>query len=68
MNVWPLRFRQISGGTLLLADDAGGFFRADERFLERYAQDHLTPILTFSNGTAVRSGSPTNFPSHRLHT
>lgn len=43
MNVWPLRFRK-SGDAYLFSDDAGGFFRADEEFLERYVSDDLTPL------------------------
>jgi len=41
MTVWPLRFRDVKGG-LLFADDAGGWFRADEEFLERYAIGQLS--------------------------
>lgn len=41
MTVWSLRFREF-GKDLLFADDAGGFFRSDEAFLERYALDRLT--------------------------
>ena len=43
MNVWPLKFRPQPDGHLLFADDAGGFFRADDRFLSRYAHGRLTP-------------------------
>ena len=39
-DVWPLRFRQ-QGEAILFADDAGGFFRSDEAFLERYASGRL---------------------------
>lgn len=42
MRVWPLKFRQ-HGDAILFADDAGGFFRSDEAFLERYIHDRLTP-------------------------
>lgn len=42
MSVWPLKFREFSNGEILFADDAGGFFRSDERFLERYVSDRLT--------------------------
>lgn len=41
MTVWPLRFREF-GDSLLFADDAGGFFRSDEAFLERYVHDRLS--------------------------
>jgi len=40
MKVWPLRFRETDGG-FLFADDAGGFFKAPEAFLDRYATDAL---------------------------
>lgn len=43
MNVWPLRFRK-SVSAYLFSDDAGGFFRADEAFLERYVSDELTHL------------------------
>lgn len=42
MSVWPLRFRKAGEG-YLFSDDAGGFFRADGGFLDRYASDELTP-------------------------
>ena len=42
MTVWPLKFRSRPDGALLFADDAGGFFKSDGRFLERYVTDKLT--------------------------
>ncbi|WP_217568772.1 His-Xaa-Ser system radical SAM maturase HxsB [Mesorhizobium sp. GbtcB19] len=42
MNIWPLRFRELSNGSTLFADDAGGFFRSGQGFLSRYATDDLT--------------------------
>jgi len=42
MRSWPLRFRETSD-RLLFTDDAGGWFRATEGFLERYAEDRLSP-------------------------
>lgn len=42
MNVWPLKFRELSNGSTLLTNDAGGFFSADLRFLDRYATDDLS--------------------------
>jgi His-Xaa-Ser system radical SAM maturase HxsB len=42
MNVWPLKFREISDGSTLFADDAGGFFKAGGYFLDRYATDNLS--------------------------
>lgn len=39
-EVWPLKFRE-SGGAILFADDAGGFFQSNEPFLERYASSTL---------------------------
>lgn len=42
MNVWPLRFRDISVDQLIFANDAGDFFAADHKFLDRYATDTLT--------------------------
>ncbi|HTM77706.1 MAG TPA: radical SAM protein, partial [Devosia sp.] len=45
--VWPLRFRDTTGGILFTAE-AGGWFVADPPFLERYATDRLTEVdLTF---------------------
>jgi His-Xaa-Ser system radical SAM maturase HxsB len=41
MTVWPLKFRQRDDA-ILFADDAGGFFRSDEAFLDRYATGRLT--------------------------
>lgn len=43
MNVWPLKFRELAGGDVLFADDAGGFFLSNPDFLERYAKDQLSP-------------------------
>jgi len=42
MKVWPLKFRPNADGAVLFADDAGGFFRSDEAFLDRYALGALT--------------------------
>ncbi|CDM60023.1 His-Xaa-Ser system radical SAM maturase HxsB (plasmid) [Rhizobium sp. T136] len=42
MTVMPLKFRKMSEGSLIFADDAGGFFQADQEFLRRYALGHLT--------------------------
>ena len=66
MNIWPLRFRQIGGGRLVFADDAGGFFGADESFLGRYAQGILSQAeLAFleSNGHAFREEADLSFTS-----
>jgi sulfatase maturation enzyme AslB (radical SAM superfamily) len=41
VTVWPLKFRENADG-LLFADDAGGFFKSDPRFLERYVSDKLS--------------------------
>lgn len=41
MTVFPLKFREFADGTLLFADDAGGFFKSDDRFLSRYAEGCL---------------------------
>jgi His-Xaa-Ser system radical SAM maturase HxsB len=35
MTLWPLRFRQ-SGNGFIFVDDAGGWFKSDGKFLERY--------------------------------
>lgn len=37
MKVWPLKFRELQGGSFVFADDAGGFFKAPQAFLDRYA-------------------------------
>ena len=42
MMVWPLRFRALADGRLFFADDAGGYFISDDRFLARYAGDALS--------------------------
>lgn len=42
MNVWPLKFRDMTDGLTLFADDAGGFFKAGDGFLDRYATDGLS--------------------------
>lgn len=41
MTVFPLKFRQAAVEGLLFADDAGGYFRSDQSFLERYAFGQL---------------------------
>ncbi|MFD9899694.1 His-Xaa-Ser system radical SAM maturase HxsB [Mesorhizobium sp. NPDC059054] len=41
MNVWPLKFRELADSRILFADDAGGFFKSDDNFLNRYAGDML---------------------------
>jgi len=42
MTVFPLKFRPDENGTVLFADDAGGYFRSDADFLDRYANDCLS--------------------------
>ncbi|MES0881799.1 His-Xaa-Ser system radical SAM maturase HxsB [Roseibium sp. SCP14] len=42
MNVWPLKFRERADGEFLFADDAGGFFKSDQSFLQRYVERVLT--------------------------
>lgn len=42
MNIWPLRFRK-AGESYLFSDDAGGFFRSNGDFLDRYVADELHP-------------------------
>ena len=42
MNIWPLKFRDLGQSGYLVADDAGGFFRSDSAFIDRYASDSLT--------------------------
>ncbi|MBA4800061.1 MAG: radical SAM protein, partial [Rhizobiales bacterium] len=41
MLVAPLKFRPGDDGNILFADDAGGYFKAGEDFLHRYANDRL---------------------------
>lgn len=41
-KIWPLKFRNTQSSALLFADDVGGFFTADELFLQRYAEDNLS--------------------------
>ncbi|MDO1583609.1 His-Xaa-Ser system radical SAM maturase HxsB [Rhizobium oryzicola] len=60
MNVVPLKFRPMADDGFLFCDDAGGFFKSDEGYLERYATDALTfedyRFLT-SNGHAFDEGN-----------
>jgi len=42
MNVVPLKFRPTRQDGFLFCDDAGGFFRSDEAYLERYVHNALT--------------------------
>ena len=42
MNVWPLKFRELPDGSMLFSDAAGGFFKADNGFLDRYVVDDLS--------------------------
>ncbi|UWQ19276.1 His-Xaa-Ser system radical SAM maturase HxsB [Jannaschia sp. M317] len=42
MTVWPLQFRNMADDQLLFTDDAGGFFSANNTFLDRYISDGLT--------------------------
>ncbi|WP_186421327.1 His-Xaa-Ser system radical SAM maturase HxsB [Bosea sp. CS1GBMeth4] len=42
MKIWPLRFRGGAADGYLFTDDAGGFFRADATFLDRYVSGGLT--------------------------
>lgn len=51
-SVWPLKFRETVDGSLLFADDAGGFFKADRQFLTRYA----TGQLSATDRTFLRDG------------
>jgi His-Xaa-Ser system radical SAM maturase HxsB len=41
MTVFPLKFTRLASD-YLFADDAGGYFRGDRNFLERYAGGNLT--------------------------
>ncbi|MHB0952506.1 MAG: His-Xaa-Ser system radical SAM maturase HxsB [Allorhizobium sp.] len=48
MTVFPLKFRKIYDYDILFADDAGGFFKSNLEFLERYAEGRLSEgDLTF---------------------
>lgn len=63
MKVWPLRFIEQRSGALLFADDAGGFFQSNERFLRRYAEGALSEAdrrFLSDNGQAYGAGE-----SHR---
>lgn len=42
MQVWPLRFRDLDDRRVILADDSGAYFMAENEFVERYARDALT--------------------------
>ncbi|SFU19176.1 His-Xaa-Ser system radical SAM maturase HxsB [Mesorhizobium sp. YR577] len=52
MTIWPLKFREFSNGEVLFADDAGGFFKSDDSFLDRYVTDQLTE----RDGAFLREG------------
>jgi len=52
MKVWPLKFREMSDGSMLFADDAGGFFKAGYSFLDRYATD----CLSAADGIFLKAG------------
>ncbi|MDJ1632178.1 His-Xaa-Ser system radical SAM maturase HxsB [Rhizobium rhizogenes] len=41
MTIFPLKFTRLAADYLFV-DDAGGYFRADHHFLDRYATDNLT--------------------------
>ncbi|WP_392712560.1 His-Xaa-Ser system radical SAM maturase HxsB [Rhizobium ruizarguesonis] len=43
MTVMPLKFRPIGTEGFIFCDDAGGFFRSSETFLDRYVEDRLAP-------------------------
>ncbi|WFU06742.1 His-Xaa-Ser system radical SAM maturase HxsB (plasmid) [Rhizobium sp. CB3171] len=43
MTVFPLKFKPFGAG-YLFADDAGGYFKADVRFLNRYATGKLMAV------------------------
>lgn len=58
MTVMPLKFRPAGADQFIFCDDAGGFFRSDESFLERYVQDDLTSsdrMFLASNGHAFEN-------------
>lgn len=64
MKTWPLKFREITPGELLFSDDAGGYFRSDAQFLERYAEGQLTfadQKFLLSNGHAFRDEDDLQF-------
>ncbi|SIR43718.1 His-Xaa-Ser system radical SAM maturase HxsB [Rhizobium sp. RU35A] len=41
MQIVPLKFRPTDDGLILFADDAGGYFKADQSFLKRYTENAL---------------------------
>ncbi|AYG64061.1 His-Xaa-Ser system radical SAM maturase HxsB [Rhizobium jaguaris] len=43
MTVFPLKFKPFGSG-YFFADDAGGYFKADAQFLDRYATGRLTAM------------------------
>ena len=43
MQIWPLRFRHIDDCRIIVADDSGAFFLAENDFIERYVRGTLTP-------------------------
>lgn len=63
MTVFPLKFARLDAD-YLFADDAGGYFRADRRFLDRYARDNLSASDTaflLRNGHAFESVDDTTY-------
>jgi hypothetical protein len=60
--VVPLKFRPIGAAELMFCDDAGGFFKGDASFLDRYASGQLSSQdLAFlrGNGQALGPGDLT---------
>lgn len=41
MHIWPLSFRDLGEGRLIVADDSGSFFLTQADFIERYAEGRL---------------------------
>jgi sulfatase maturation enzyme AslB (radical SAM superfamily) len=66
MNLFPLRFTRTDDAGLLFADDAGGFFKADDHFLERYVHGTMTGYdfnFLAENGHAFGDKSDLDFAS-----
>ncbi|PHR60221.1 MAG: His-Xaa-Ser system radical SAM maturase HxsB [Robiginitomaculum sp.] len=70
-SVFPLRFRRLSESSLVFANEAGQFFKSNDRFLERLDNEKLTKSdqeFLFDHAMASRRAGDINEMSylHRL--
>lgn len=63
-EIWPLRFREVAPASFLFTDDAGGYFKANSDFLDRYISDELTDAdrsFLSANGQAFEHDDDLSF-------